>query len=170
MKRLTLFLSIVVALVAAPFARAEGSLSDTALQAIRNKCVSAQIVLQNVQDADLLTRLNRGHRYDSLLKLMISFNGRVVQNKLDAPELITIVSDYQKNVEAFIDEYTKYNDALSTIIHMDCQNEPTTFNDRLVQLREKRTQLNAKVKTFDVLLENYKKGVQELKAKQGGQQ
>lgn len=167
MKRGTLVSMIILSIIVSPLARAEGSLTDAELQTIQANCVSAQIALQHVQEADLLTRLNRGYRYDTLLKLMTSLNSRVVQNKLDAPSLITIASDYQKNLDSFRDEFTTYDDSLTAIVHMDCRNEPTTFNDRLVALRSMRTNLYNRIREFDDLLDKYQKGLDDLRSKQG---
>lgn len=167
MKRSTLISMIILSIVVAPVARAEGSLSDAELQIVKANCVSAQIALQHVQEVDLLTRLNRGYRYDTLLKLMTSLNSRVVQNKLDAPGFITIASDYQKNLDSFRNEFTTYDDSLTEIVHMDCRNEPTTFSDRLVALRSMRTNLYNRTKQFDDLLDKYQKGIDDLRLKQG---
>lgn len=167
MKRSTLVGMIILSLVVAPLARAEGTLSDVELRTVQATCVSAQIALQHVQEVDLLTRLNRGYRYDSLLKLMTSLNSRVVQNKLDVPSFITIASEYQKNLDSFRYEFTTYDDSLTAIVHMDCRNEPTTFNDNLVALRSMRTNLYNRTKQFDELLDKYQQGFDDLRSKQG---
>lgn len=163
-KRALPLATILVAVIASPFVRAEGSLSDAQLEAIRTNCVGAQIALQHVQESDKLTRINRGYRYEAILKLMASFNGRVAENKIDAPELITIASDYQKTWETFRAEYSSYDDAVAALSQMDCNSEPTSFNDRLVQLRDKRASLNDRVKEFDGLLDKYQDGVNKIKA------
>lgn len=163
MKRGVPVLAALIVLIAAPLVRAEGSLSDDQLSTIRANCVQAQIALQHVQESDKLTRINRGYRYESLLKLMTSFNSRVAENKVDAPELISIASDYQKNWDAFRNEYSSYDDAMTTLVQMDCKSQPTTFNDQLVALRQKRTNLNNHVKEFDTLLDKYQSGVDSVK-------
>lgn len=150
----------------APFARAEGSLPDAELDAIRSNCITAQIGLQHVQESDKLTRINRGFRYESILRLMANFNSRVAQNKLNAPDLISVTSEYQKGWDEFRALYTEYDDELTVLIGMECRNEPTTFNDRLVKLREKRVKLNDGVVTFDGLFDKYQQGVDVLKQAQ----
>ncbi len=163
MKKLVPFLAIALVLVAVPFVRAEGSLSDAELEAIRTNCVDAQIVLQHVQESDRLTRINRGYRYEAILQLMASFNSRVAENKLNAPELITIASDYQKTWDSFRAEYIEYDNAIASLSKMDCKAQPTTFNDQLSTLREKRTSLSGRVKEFDALLDKYQTGVNDVK-------
>lgn len=165
-KRTVVVVGVLAVLSVAPMVYAEGSLSDDRLNAIRTNCVQAQISIQRVQESDKLTRINRGYRYESILKLMTSFNSRVAENKIDAPALITIVSDYQKNWDAFRDDYSNYDDALTKIARMDCKSQPTTFNDQLLMLREKRDGLNGRVKQFDVLLDKYQSGIDEIKQTQ----
>jgi hypothetical protein len=163
MKRVIPLVALAIVVLASPFARAEGSLSDAQLDAIRTNCVDAQISLQHAQGADKLTRINRGYRYEAILKLMASFNSRVAENKIDAPGLITIASDYQKTWESFRSEYTDYDDAMTALIQVDCKTEPTTFHDQLVALREKRTGLNNRVNEFEALLNKYQTGVDTIK-------
>lgn len=166
MKRVALICTAVFAIAASPLVRAEGSLSDAELDSIRTNCVNAQISLQHVQESDKLTRINRGYRYEAILKLMASFNSRVAENKIDAPKLITIASDYQKTWDFFRSEYSDYDDAVSALAQMDCKSHPTTFNDLLGELRSKRTGLNNRVKEFDALLDSYQDGVNVIKQAQ----
>ena len=166
MKRITLGI-LLISLLVSPLVRAEGSLSDAQIQVIQTNCQAEQVALQHVQESDRLTYINRRHYYDSLLKLMTNFNGRVVQNKLNAPDLISIVSDYQKVLDTSRDEYTTYDNALSEAARMDCRNEPTTFNDRLVSLRGQRSSLSTRMQQSADLLDKYQKGVNNLRAQQG---
>lgn len=163
MKRTVPLIALLLVTLVSPFARAEGSLSDAELEAIRTNCVDAQISLQHAQSADKLTRINRGYRYEAILKLMASFNSRVAENKIDAPELLTIASDYQKTWDSFRSEYSSYDDAMTLLIQVDCKSEPTTFNDQLAGLRQKRIELNNRVNEFDTLLNKYQEGVDKVK-------
>lgn len=167
MKRALPLIAVLLALLASPLVRAEGSLSDAELEAIRTNCVDAQISLQHAQSADKLTRINRGYRYEAILKLMASFNSRVAENKIDAPGLITIASDYQKTWDSFRSEYSAYDDAMTLLIQVDCKTEPTSFNDQLVGLRQKRIDLNNRVNEFETLLNKYQEGVDKVKSSLG---
>lgn len=170
MKRRFLIFSVILASVLAPIVRADGSLTDTQLNVIRTNCLNAQINLQHIQESDKRTRISRGSRYETMLRLMTSFNSRVAQNKVDAPDLITIASDYQKGWDAFRAEYTTYDDGLTTLIRLDCRNQPTSFYDQMGALRTERNGLEQHVKQFDVLLDRYQQGVDVVKQKQGGGQ
>ncbi len=170
MKRRFVIFSIVVASLLSPVVRAEGSLSDAQLNIIRTNCLSAQISLQHVQESDKLTRINLGNRYETMLRLMTNFNSRVAQNKVDAPNLITIASDYQNMWDTFRAEYTTYDDGLSALILLDCRNEPTSFYDQMSSLRAERNGLADKVKQFDGLLDQYQQGVNTVSQKQGNTQ
>jgi hypothetical protein len=166
MKRVVPVIAVVLALLSTPFVRAEGSLSDAQLDAIRTNCVNAQISLQHVQESDKLTRINRGYRYESMLKLMTSFNSRVAENKVDAPDLISIASEYQRTWDSFRTEYSNYDDSMTALTQIDCKSEPTTFSDQLAVLRIKRTGLNNRVKEFDSLLDKYQAGVDDVRKAQ----
>lgn len=167
MKRTAILISVALATLAAPFARAEGSLTDAQLASIQANCQTAQIVLQHVQESDKLTRINRGPRYESLSRLMANFNSRAAQNKLDVPDLITIASEYQKVWDDFRSKYTEYDDLMTSLVQMDCRTQPTAFYDQLASTRSKRQSLAADVVQFDSLLDKYMQGVTDLKQKQG---
>ncbi len=163
---------IIIALVAAYMTLASSVVSAEApfigaeKRILENSCVAAQINLQRVQEADLLARINRGRRYGVLLKLMTNFNGRVVQNKIDAPELVTIASNYQKSLVSFRQEYTAYDDLLRLTIQVDCIKQPAIFKQDLEKLRQMRLVLNKRVNEFDELLDGYKAGVDKIKLAQ----
>ena len=80
MKRRFVIFSVIVASLLSPTVRAEGSLTDVQLDVIRTNCLSAQINLQRLQESDKLTRINRGNRYETMLRLMTNFISRVAQN------------------------------------------------------------------------------------------
>lgn len=169
MRKIVLF-AVLISMVISPVVRAEGTLTDEQLDMVRTNCVDAQINLQRVQDADKRTRINRGHWYESTLRLMTSLNSRIAQNRLDAPDMVTVVSEYQRVWDDFRGEYIQYDDALTNLIKTDCKQEPTTFNDRLVAVRAMRQKLNDLVNKFDTLFDRYQTGLDALKTKVGGSQ
>lgn len=170
MKRRFIVFAVIITTLLSPVVRAEGSLSDTQLNAIRTNCLNAQINLQHVQESDKLTRINLGNRYETMLRLMTNFNSRVAQNKVDAPDLITIASDYQKKWDAFRTDYTTYYDGLTALMLLDCRNQPTSFYDQMSALRAERNGLADSVKQFGTLLDQYQQGVNTVKQKQGNTQ
>lgn len=162
MRKFAIFV-VFVLMIMPSTVRAEGILTDSQLETIQTSCVDAQISLQQVQVSERVTRTNRGQAYESLGKLMTNLNSRVVQNQLNAPGLISISSDYQKALTAFRSDFNSYDDALTELSKMDCRNQPTTFNDRLIVVREKRARLREDVTTLDTLIDKYQQDVDVLK-------
>lgn len=159
MKKL-LLASCIFVLVASPAVSAESvPLSDAQLNTILANCAVAQVSLGRVQQSDKPVRINRGYRYDTLLKLMVKFNTRAAQSRLDAPGLLTTTSSYEKEIRDFTQTYTEYDDTLSDIQKMNCKEIPTDFYDKLTLAREKRMQLEGHVIKLDILLDEYMSSV-----------
>lgn len=159
------YLLICCALVIAfsPLVSAESApLSDAQLNAVLANCSVAQVTLGRIQQSDKPARINRGFRYDSILKLMVKLNTRVAQSRIDAPELLSITSNYEKEIKAFTQTYTTYDDDLSDIQKMDCKEAPTDFYDSLTRVRENRTRLEGHVNQIDFYLDEYEKSVNNV--------
>lgn len=164
MKRITVVALLVVVLLGSPLVRAEGeSLDSVTLDAIRTNCVNAQVNIQRIQGADKPTRINRGYLYDTLLKLMVNLNSRIAQNKIDSPELLTITSEYEKQLKSFTSDYTSYDEGLSQLTSYDCQAHPAQFYTGLVEARQLRDSLNKAVISLDSLLDRYQEDVTSVK-------
>lgn len=155
---------LAVTLVASPFARAEGtSLDSTTLNLVRTNCATAQVSIKRVQEVDKPTRINRGYLYDSLLKLMVNFNSRVAQSRIDSPELLTITSDFEKQFKTFTSTYTKYDEGLSSLASMNCAANPQKFYDDLAAARGLRDSLNKSVNALDGLVDKYQESIDSVK-------
>lgn len=163
MKYLTSSLCLVLIIATAPTVRAVDSLTDAQLNAIVANCVDAQISLQRVQQADKPTRINRGYLYDTLLKLMVNFNTRAAQNRIDSPDLLSVASKFEQEVKQFTQTYTAYDDAVTAIGSISCKESPTDFYDQLVRIRTQRAQLNKSVTTLDSYLDTYAQSVKYVR-------
>lgn len=150
--------------LAAPFVRAETvPLTDAKLQAVQDRCQNIQNRLVDTQQSDKLARINRGHVYETTLQLLVNFNARVISNKVDAPELLTITGDYQTERKKFSELYTKYDDSVTALLAMDCKPQPTEFYEKLTEVRTQRGQLNASVVAIDSLIEKYDNVVKSIR-------
>lgn len=164
MKKTALLLSLAIAILVSPLTRAETQpLSSSAQQKLRQNCVSAQVSLQRVQQAEKPTRINRGYLYDRMLKLMTSFNSRVAFNNIDSPELFNITTRYQESLKSFAAEYTAYDNSLSDLIAFDCAGQPSQFYDTLVETRRLRSEFTKTINTLDSLLNDYRTNVDSVK-------
>ncbi len=153
----------VLVLVTTSGASAESApLSDAQLNSVLANCSIAQVTLGRVQQSDKPARINRGFRYDSLLKLMVKLNTRAAQNRLDSPDLFKIIIDYENEIKEFTNTYTVYDDALSYIQNMNCKEKPTDFYDLLTTIRDNRVLLQEIVGRIDAHLDAYQANAKAL--------
>ena len=165
MKKLVLFAVLSSALLGTTLVWAESQpLSDAQINAIRANCSSAQVNLRRIQQSEKPTRINRGYLYESTLRLMVAFNTRVAQNKVDAQDMLTITSEFEKNFQDFSKLYSEYDDGLSGLIKLTCRDNPTGFYDQLEEARSQRNTLNNYTITLDQLLDQYQKNLDIIKS------
>lgn len=167
MRRLILgVFTFIFALSSVPVNAAQvSSLSDQQIEIIRANCATSQVILQQLQQSDVATRISRGRDYEQLLKLMAIFNSRVVLNKLEATELTTTTGDFERQFRAFQRDYVTYSDQLSRTISMRCSEQPVTFYDALSEVRQDRQTLAEEVARMDVLLDRYQGHLDALGSK-----
>lgn len=167
MKRLLLgIFTVIFAVTSASLVNAAepANLSSAQIEKIRANCDTAQVSLQQLQQSDVATRLSRGRDYEQLLKLMAIFNSRVALNKLDAAALTAATADFEKRFRTFQRDYVNYSEHLSSTISMRCSEQPVTFYDSLVAVRENRNELAAEIDGMDSLLNRYQQSLDALAA------
>ena len=163
MRKLILVMIMAVALVAPSVHAAPQPLTDAQIEQIRRNCQGSQSFLQQIQRNDAAARINRGRIYESLGKLLTNFNSRVVLNKLDAPSLVTASSAFTTKVSAFQSDYLSYEDTLSRVLKVKCEEQPVTFYDTLTQAREQRAKLSKDIQDINAILDTYQQGVTALR-------
>ncbi len=132
-------------------------LTDAKIENIRQNCLSAQVVLQRIQRSDAATRVNRGQVYEVILtRLMSPFNGRLAFNRLDEASTFTATTKkYEQAVDTFKEDYAAYEDSLSNVLKMKCQNQPVTFYDTLTATREARALVAKDIDEISKILQEY---------------
>lgn len=162
---MVLIVSIFVALFVSPFVRAETSqqLTDQYIESIKVGCSDALRGLLSVQKAEAVTRVNRGQEYEALLKLVAAFNSRIVLNKRDAPVLTGVTARMQTKFSNFQQDYLDYARKVDDTLEINCKQAPVTFYDNLTTTRDARAKVAADVRDMDTLLDEYQKGLDELK-------
>ena len=174
MKRLVYFLASILVGLTATAARsvfadpADLNLTQDKLTMLQRSCKEAQSQLQRIRPTDTVTRTNRGNEYRTIIKLMNAFDSRVAQNKFDASKLSAIASSLDTKVGQLSDNFTKYDNTLSNVITMNCQNQPALFYVGLTQLRGQRAQIASDIRVMDQLTVDYGAGVKEIRAKVAG--
>lgn len=160
-------LSIMIAsiLVLSPVvSAAPQALTDAQIEQIRRNCQASQSYLQKIQRNDAAARINRGRAYESIGKLVASFNSRVALNKINGSTLLSVSSELSKRVAAFQTDYLEYEDALSSTLDIKCREQPVTFYDTLTRARDLRARLSKDIVDINALLDNYQTGLTDLRA------
>ena len=157
--------SAFLVVASSPMVRAETTepLTDQHIAAIRIGCADALQGILQVQRTEAATRVNRGREYESLLRLVASFNSRIVLNKLDAPALTSTASRMQTRFTEFQQHYLDYADNADATLDINCKEAPVTFYDSLTETREARARVAADVAEMDRLLAEYQAGLDKLK-------
>jgi hypothetical protein len=131
-------------------AQAATDITPEVVARIRARCVENQATLNRLHQTDAFLRTDRGNLYQTISsKLMVPMNRRLASNQLDGGALLTITSDYNAEYNRFYRAYVDYDNALSEVLDTDCDREPVTFYNALLDAREKRIKLsesNVKIK------------------------
>ena len=122
---------------------------------ITTNCVTAQSVLSQIEKADTGLRINRGHDYNELLNLMFTMNARLSVNKITAPTLTNLVSQFDQNLTKFRTDYDNYDNALSNTLGVKCTDKPIDFYNKLETTRAARELLWQDIATLSQIIDNY---------------
>lgn len=169
MKRLALLgllagTSMLVFLAVDQVSRAASPLmSEAHIERIRSNCTEVQATLAQVHASDALLRVNRGQLYESIsTKLMATFNSRASLNHLDAAQLVTVSSMYERELTAFRTDYQAYEQQMSGILKIDCTKQPVAFYDAVAQARDKRLKVRQHVVVLTKQISDYKAAFDEF--------
>lgn len=152
MKKVVLYVSLVVITLANIAVPAEAVPSDNV---IRANCQSIQSVLSQIEKTDAALRINRGRIYNEVLDLFYAMNSRLASNKISAPELVSITSDFDSQLADFRNDYNDYDDDLNELIVAECQDDPGDFYSQLISVRDERAKLNDEIASLDQLVDDY---------------
>lgn len=142
-------------------------ITDAQITAIRTHCTDIQGTLNRLKQTDTLLRYNRGQLYRTIAdKLMSQLNQRIASNQLDGSELVATTATYNKEYQIFFDAYKNYDVGLSQLLAIDCSKQPTSFYDKLRDVRQKRIALHTSSKKMIELAGQYKKQFDTFRARQ----
>jgi hypothetical protein len=157
---------LLVAGTAAQTVRAqseEPSMTEEQINHIRQNCVRAQSVLNQMHASDALLRVNRGRLYELIsTKLMAPLNSRIALNRLGGLKLPATTLEYDRQLDAFRNDYQQYEEAMSRTLDIRCANQPVAFYDSLKDTREKRLKVHADTVALNTLLQTYKTDFEEF--------
>ncbi|MFI5212745.1 MAG: hypothetical protein ACHQTE_02175 [Candidatus Saccharimonadales bacterium] len=154
----SLVVTLVVGTTVATVVRAEASapMTEAHIAQIRTNCVEAQTSLNQLHASDALLRVNRGQLYESIsTKLMAPLNSRLILNRLDGLKLVSITTDYDRQLADFRTIYQQYEQAMSRTLAFDCRNQPVAFYDSLTDTRARRQQTHEASVTLENTIQKY---------------
>lgn len=121
----------------------EPPMTEAHIQRIKNNCSEAQATLYQLHASDALLRVNRGQLYESMsTKLMEPFDSRLTLNSYNAADLVSIASVYDHELNDFRTNYQQYEESLSNVLQMNCDNQPVAFYDGVADARTKRSKVH----------------------------
>jgi hypothetical protein len=149
------------------FAQSDENITQKKIARIRDHCVENQASLNRLHQNDAFLRTNRGNLYRTISdKLMIPLNQRLVANRLDGGDLITVAADFDSEYDRFYSSYIAYDNALTELLAVDCSKQPVTFYNALLNARTKRAELSSSNQKLKQLVEQYGNAFKIFKAEQ----
>ena len=144
-------------------AESQVPMSQSHVERIRSNCIDAQSSLSRLHASDALLRVNRGQLYESILtKLMEPFNRRATASQLDGAELLTIATDYERELGQFRASYINYEESLSSALNMKCVDQPVVFYDNVADARAKREIVHVHTKNLETMITSYQASFETL--------
>lgn len=148
----------VAALDASAVSEESVPMTEAHIARIRSNCVEAQSVLFQLHASDAGLRVNRGQLYESIsTKLMIPLNSRMILNRIDTTNLLSIATQYEQQLAAFRTQYQTYEEKMSSTLAMDCINQPVAFYDSVTDTRKQRQLTHSKTLELHKSIDKYGK-------------
>jgi hypothetical protein len=150
-------LSSAAVLQSVALAQSAAPMTEEHIERIRDNCVEAQSILNQLHASDAGLRVNRGQQYEFMsTKLMAPFNSRLALNQLDSGGLPAIASRYNEELTKFRQTYQTYEETLTTTLRINCKNQPVAFYDSLSSARQKRVKVHESAVRLHQLIQEYK--------------
>jgi len=125
-------------------------------EVIMANCRAAQSILSQIEKADAVLRINRGRSYNNMLNLLFAMNARLSSNRINAPRLAEITSNFENRLNTFRDNYGRYDDILADAININCVANPDEFYNKLDTTRANRAELAGDVTALNQLINDYR--------------
>ena len=154
------------AMAATPvFAQEEEPITQEKIALIRERCVENQASLNRLHQTDAFLRTDLGDLYRTISgKLMVPLNQRLVANRLDGGELITVAAEFEAEYDRFYASYIAYDNAMSELLAIDCTKQPVTFYNALLKARAERADVGAHNVRLKQLIVRYGEEFSRFKA------
>lgn len=158
-----LFAIFASLLVLTPSAVHAETLSQSRLDAIKQRCAVIQTALDQLQRRDLVARTNRGRAYEAQIKQIDSLATRLRNNNVSAAVLEQPTARLKVVVESFRTAYVAYDDRMTNLRETDCREHPDIFALKLEEIKVLRQAVGAEVTKGEEALAQYRLGLLELR-------
>lgn len=144
---------------------AAAEISQEKIAKIRERCTENLAALNRLHQTDAFLRNDRGNLYRTISdRLMVPLNRRLADNQLDGSVLINITADFNKEYSKFYSKYVSYDNAMSSLLKIDCSRQPVAFYNALVDARAKRLELSTINLRLKELIRSYGVGFADFKS------
>ena len=156
--RAVLALVTFVGILGVPLMAAAESmmLPQAQIDVIRQNCTTAQQTLSQLEKRDAVARINRGRAYDVMVQQVSAFNSRLAYNKVSLPQMVQLTNDLQSHIDHFRNEYTAYDNTLTSAIRINCKDKPSDFYTFVTQARDQRAAVGEEVTQLERLSAQYR--------------
>ncbi len=158
--RLILFMTAILTIV--PVGVAVAQTQDEYLGFIKTRCEATKQLIDEQRRSDLVARINKGRAYQAIIDQQNAFSLRLRNNKVTTDAFDREITAVQDNVNGFRSAYNRYDDAVATLMSIDCQTKPQEFSDQLQLARSYRLVIGNQVATIDTELAKYRQIVVEF--------
>ncbi len=156
-------MTVVVAFLAVPLvAHSQDILDASRLAAIQQRCTVLQTSLDQLQRRDLVARTNRGREYENVNRQISALITRLHHNNLSSTTFDVSVADFRAAVLAFRDAYVRYDDSMSALRQIDCNDRASDFAQSLEKVRVLRAGVGVEVTKGEKALGQFRKALLAL--------
>ncbi len=152
-------------LVIGLFCQPASALSDTQIGAISQHCGTIKQALKSLQKTDARTRSYLGSIYETIISDYIApMNLRLIESgqpNAALTDLHSVILDVRKS---FVSNYTSYSQSYEDLLAIDCQSDPETFYNRLVETRHRRAEVSSTTTNLRNLFSEYLTAVRKLRS------
>lgn len=132
------------------------------LDLIKSRCQATKQLIDQQRRSDLVARINKGRAYQTIIDQQNAFSLRLRNNKVTSDAFDRQTAAVQDGVTRFRNAYNRYDDAMGTLLNIDCQNQPADFATQLVVARNLRQIIGNEVASIDTELAKYRQDVAEF--------
>lgn len=131
-----------------------------------DNCETVRSSLKMLQKTDARARVTLGAYYETILiKFITPLNVRLVENSLSNAEFVENQNDFVETRRVFSNDFIKYQKGLEELVGMNCKEEPDSFYNKLVVVRQKRKIMEQDVLRMREIIAQHVKLVNALKGK-----